>query len=90
MLLGKKLMIILTSFTGAILVTFYSGYMVNLLPSFTTIFDQIRKGEKLVGLSDRSHPRCLRDIGCPDRPGPVHPDRHLQEEELAEDPPPRR
>lgn len=48
MLLGKKLMIILTSFTGAILVTFYAGYMFKLLPSFTTIFDQIRRGDELV------------------------------------------
>lgn len=48
MLLGKRLMIILTSLIGGILVTFYFGYMVNALPSFTSIFNQIKNGEKLV------------------------------------------
>lgn len=48
MLLGKRLMIILTSLIGGILVTFYFGYMVNVLPSFTTILDQIKNGSKLV------------------------------------------
>lgn len=41
-------MIILTSLTGAILATFYAGYMVGVLPSFTTIFNMLRNGDKLV------------------------------------------
>lgn len=48
MVLGKRLMIILTSLTGAIFTTFYAGYMAGLLPSFTTIFNMIRNGDKLV------------------------------------------
>jgi hypothetical protein len=46
--LGKILMIPITSFVGAILVTFYFGFMVNVLPEFTTIFEKIRNGDKLV------------------------------------------
>ena len=49
MMLGKRLMIILSSLTGAILVTLYAGYMFKVLPSFTTIFNMIRRGDAMVG-----------------------------------------
>lgn len=49
MVLGKRLMIILTSLIGGSLVSFYFGYMVNLLPSLTTIYNQYKNGEKFVG-----------------------------------------
>lgn len=49
--LEKKLMIVLTSLIGSILVTFYFGFMIKVLPDFTTMFNRIKNGDLKVSLS---------------------------------------